>query len=202
MKTFRTSIIAAFLCALAAVTLTANVKNGEIAPAFQLLDAHGNQHSLEQYRGKYVVLEWTNHQCPFVKKFYADGHMQGWQKSFTDKEVIWLSIVSSAEGKQGHLTQEQAQSLEKAQNEHATAKLLDSSGKVGRAYGAKTTPHMFIIDPQGVIIYQGAIDSIRSANSADIEKADNYVVNALDAALADKPIAVARSRPYGCSVKY
>lgn len=190
------------LCAFASVSSMAAVKTGEPAPAFELLDAEGNSHSLEQHRGKFVVLEWTNHQCPFVVKFYSDGNMQGWQKEFTEQGVTWFSIVSSAEGKSGYLTNEEAKALVKTQNEHATAKLLDPAGSVGKLYGAKTTPHMFIIDPEGNVVYQGAIDSIKSTNAADIAGAENYVVNALNAALAGEPIATAKTRPYGCSVKY
>ena len=202
MKIFKQSIIAVILCVFAPVGLKADVKNGELAPVFQLLDAHEKEHSLDDYRGKYVVLEWTNHQCPFVVKFYSKGNMQAWQKEFTDKDVVWLSIVSSAEGKSGYLTHDEAKSLAKSQGEQATAKLLDPSGNVGKLYGARTTPHMFIIDPDGKVVYQGAIDSIKSTNPEDVNKAENYVVNALNAVLANESITTAKTRPYGCGVKY
>lgn len=202
MKMFIKSVIIGILCACASVSVSAGVNNGDIAPAFELPDADGNIHSLEDHRGKYVVLEWTNHQCPFVVKFYQDGNMQGWQKEFTDKGVTWFSIVSSAEGKSGYLTQAEAKSLAEKEKGHATAKLLDPTGTVGKLYGAKTTPHMYIIDPNGMVVYQGAIDSLKSTNSADIAEAENYIVNALNAALVGEPIAIAKTRAYGCSVKY
>lgn len=166
------------------------------APAFTLKDINGNEHSLADFRGKYVVLEWFNSGCPFVKKFYEAGKMQELQKMYTEKGIVWLAICSSAEGKQGHHTTEEWQKLAKDWNISATGILTDADGKVGQAYGAKTTPHMYVINPDGKLIYQGAIDSIRSADPSDIEKAENYVAKILDAAL------LTETRPYGCSVKY
>lgn len=200
MNMFRKSFLACLLAGL--VSLNAGVKNGEAAPDFQLPDSKGETHSLSQYKGKTVVLEWTNHQCPFVKKFYKNGDMQALQSKYTGKDVVWLSIISSAEGKQGYLTAEKADALIQSKKIKATAKLLDPSGKVGKLYGAKTTPHMFVVDPEGKVVYQGAIDSIRSTSAADVAKADNYVADALEAVLAGNPIAQAKTRPYGCSVKY
>lgn len=184
------------------ITLQAGVKTGEAAPAFTLTSDLGNSHSLADFKGKFVVLEWTNHQCPFVRKFYKNGDMQKLQADFTGKGVVWLSIVSSAEGNQGYCSPEESINLVKEQSIKATARLLDTTGKVGKAYGAKTTPHMFVISPEGMVIYQGAIDSKRSASASDIASAENYVVSALDAAMSGKPVVTDTTSPYGCSVKY
>jgi len=183
-------------------TVEAAATPGKPAPAFTLTDIHGKEHSLASFKGKHVVLEWVNHGCPFVVKFYKPGKMQELQKKYTDKGVIWLTICSSAAGKQGYYTAEQWREEAKKHKYNATGILLDADGKVGKAYGAKTTPHMFIINPEGTLIYNGAIDSIRSANPADIEKADNYVVQVLDAVLAGKEAPISTTQPYGCSVKY
>jgi peroxiredoxin len=166
------------------------------APAFTLTDIHGNEHSLADFKGKYVVLEWFNSGCPFVKKFYKPGKMQELQKHYTEKGIVWLTICSSAEGKQGHHTSDEWKKLAKEWDISSTGILVDADGKVGKAYGAKTTPHMFVINPDGKLIYQGAIDSDSSPSSDAIEKADNYVVKVLDAAL------LTETRSYGCSVKY
>ena len=166
------------------------------APAFTLADPNGIEHSLADFRGKYVVLEWLNHGCPFVKKFYDGGNMQKWQKHYTDQDVVWLSICSSAPGKQGYHPPERWNSVIAEKNMKSTAVLIDESGEVGRAYQATNTPHMYVINPDGKLIYQGAIDSIRSANSSDIEEATNYVTTLLDAVLRDK------TKAYGCSIKY
>lgn len=174
----------------------------ETAPDFTLTDSNGNEHSLSDFRGQFVVLEWVNHECPFVVKFYQPGKMQELQATYTEKGVVWLKINSSAEGKQGHLTPELANQAIADKGINATAILLDHDGEVGRLYDARVTPHMYIINPEGVLIYNGAIDSIRSTNSADIEKAENYVVSALTAAMAGEPVAQPVTRPYGCTVKY
>ena len=175
---------------------------GKRAPAFTLADTAGQKRSLTEFKGRYVVLEWFNHDCPFTRKHYKSGNMQRLQQTYTDKGVVWLSINSSAPGKQGHLTPEQANTLTKDKGAAPTAVLLDPSGKVGRLYGAKTTPHLFIINPEGVVIYTGAIDDTPSADPADIPKATNYVQRALDEALAGKPVSIPQTRSYGCSVKY
>lgn len=174
----------------------------EAAPAFTLMDAAGKEHSLSDYAGKIVVLEWVNHGCPFVKKFYDGGHMQAMQAEMKEKGVVWLSICSSAEGKQGWMTPEDQLKTIEAKNIEAHAVLLDGDGTVGRAYGARTTPHMFVIDAEGNLAYQGAIDSKRSTNAADIPDAQNYVRDAVAALIAGEPVAVPQTQPYGCSVKY
>jgi len=182
--------------------LHADVDLGQSAPDFTLPNCEGKQTSLSDFKGKVVVLEWTNMGCPFVKKHYSGGNMQTLQKEYTSKGVIWLSIISSAPGKQGYCTGPQAEANTKDQKASPTAVLLDPSGDVGQKYGAKTTPHMFVINPEGKVIYMGAIDSIRSTNSADCTKAENYVRQALDAALAGKAVPTPETKSYGCSVKY
>ncbi|MBX6325711.1 MAG: thioredoxin family protein [Chthoniobacterales bacterium] len=175
---------------------------GSAAPDFSLTDAKGNTHTLSQYKGKYVVLEWFNPECPFVKKHYGGGNMQKLQKEYTDKGVVWLTIDSNAPGTQGSLTPEQASKIMASWKTHQTALLLDPDGKVGRAYGAKNTPNMVIINPEGKIAYEGAIDSKATPNPADIPSSTNYVKAALDESLAGKPITTTQTKPYGCSVKY
>jgi peroxiredoxin len=172
------------------------------APDFTLTDTNGNEHSLSDFAGKTVVLEWFNSGCPFVKKHYVQGNMQNLQSQYTDKGVVWLSIVSSAPGKQGHAAPSEHNAKMEEWKMQSTALLIDEDGTVGKAYDAKNTPHMFVINPEGEIVYNGAIDSIRSFNPADIPSATNYVKAALDAVLADEAVAVARTQPYGCSVKY
>jgi len=194
------------LCLAAAFTLTsalnATVETGATAPEFTLTDTTGGTHSLSDFSGKYVVLEWTNHQCPFVVKHYRNGDMQAQQKAMTADGAIWLQINSSAEGKQGYLTPESAERLRASQEVHSTAMLLDTSGKVGRAYDARVTPHMYLIDPEGTLVYQGAIDSIRSTKPADVAKAKNYLKAGYESAKAGEAIANATTVPYGCGVKY
>ena len=180
----------------------AAVEPGEEAPDFTLTDSKGTSHKLSDFRGKFVVLEWLNHECPFVKKHYSGGDMQKLQKEYTAKGVVWLSIISSAPGKQGHRTGPQAEADTKDKNASPTAVLLDPSGEVGKKYDAKTTPEMFVLDKEGKILYAGAIDSIKSTDSADIAKAENHVRQALDAALAGQPVPTPKTKPYGCSVKY
>ena len=175
---------------------------GQPAPAFTLTGTDGKPHSLSEYEGKYVVLEWLNHDCPFVRKHYGGGNMQKLQKKWTAQDVVWLSINSSAPGKQGNYPPEEANELTKEKGAAPTAVLLDPDGTVGRAYGARTTPHMFVIDPQGVLIYAGGIDDKPSTDPADVPLARNHVDHALTEALAGKPVTVATSTPYGCSVKY
>ena len=180
----------------------AAVEPGQQAPDFTLNDSKGQPRKLSEFRGKVVVLEWLNHDCPFVKKHYSGGNMQKLQKEYTAKDVIWLSIISSAPGKQGHRTGPQADADTKDKNASPTSVLLDPAGEVGQKYEAKTTPEMFVIDKEGKVIYAGAIDSIKSTDSADIAKAENYVRHALDAVLAGKPVPTPKTKPYGCSVKY
>ncbi len=175
---------------------------GSTAPDFSVTDSKGKTQSVSQYKGKYVVLEWFNPECPFVKKHYGSGNMQKLQEEFTGKGVVWLSIDSSAPGKEGNLSADQANAKMADLKMHSTALVLDPDGKAGRTYGAKNTPHMFIINPEGKLIYAGAIDSKDTANPADIATATNYVKAALDESLAGKVITTSSSRPYGCSVKY
>ncbi|MFN3683017.1 MAG: thioredoxin family protein [Fimbriimonadaceae bacterium] len=175
---------------------------GQPAPAFTLKDTEGKSHSLSSFKGKYVVLEWTNHQCPFVVKHYASGNMQKLQKWAKDKGVVWLTILSSAPGKQGYLEPAEAKRLMKEQGFNSTAYLFDTDGKVGKAYGARTTPHMYVIDPKGTLIYMGGIDDKPTANQADIAGARNHVMEALKEAMAGKAVSVPSTQPYGCSVKY
>ena len=148
------------------------------------------------------MLEWTNNGCPFVGKHYGSGHMQKLQKDYTGKGVVWLSVNSSATGKQGYYASDKVNALLKQKGAAPSAYLLDTAGAAGRAYGAKTTPHMFIVDPKGTLIYAGGIDDTPSTDQADIEAAKNFVSKALDEALAGKPVTTTSSQPYGCSVKY
>jgi peroxiredoxin len=169
---------------------------------FTLSDSTEVGRSLSDFKGQYVVLEWTRHNCPFVEKYYQHGDMQALQKELTDTGAVWLQIASSAPGKTGYLTAAQAEAVRNVTQTHSTALLLDVDGKVGRAYGARTTPHMFLINPEGIVIYQGAIDSIKSAKAEDIARATNYVKVAYTSATAGEPIEKSTTTPYGCGVKY
>ncbi|MGI9114433.1 MAG: thioredoxin family protein [Chthoniobacterales bacterium] len=175
---------------------------GSAAPDFSLPDANGKTHSLADFKGKYVVLEWFNPECPFVKKHYGSGNMQKLQGDYTSKGVVWLTIDSNAPGAEGNISAEQAREVMKKWNTKQTALLLDPEGKAGRSYGAHNTPHMFVINPEGKVIYEGAIDSKASPNPADIPNSTNYVKVALDESMSGKPVSNATTRPYGCSVKY
>ena len=175
---------------------------GSAAPDFSLPDAKGKPHSLSEYKGKYVVLEWFNPECPFVKKHYGGGNMQKLQEQYTSKGVVWLTIDSNAPGTEGNLSPEQAEKVANAWKTKQTALLLDPEGKAGRAYGAKNTPNMVIISPEGKIVYEGAIDSKATPNPGDIPSSTNYVKVALDESLSGKPVSNPTTRPYGCSVKY
>ncbi len=177
-------------------------KVGAPAPAFSLPDSHGQTESLGKYKGKYVVLEWFNPGCPFVQKHYKSENMQSLQKEFTGKGVVWLTIDSSAEGNEGYLTPADANKQMTDWKMKSTALLLDPEGKVGHEYAATNTPHMFVIDPEGKLIYSGAIDSKPTADPDDVKSANNYVKAALEAAMAGKPVATSTSRAYGCSIKY
>src|SRR3989338_10986697 len=180
----------------------AQAENGKAAPNFTLKDSNGSDVSLSQFQGKYVVLEWLNYDCPFVMKHYNSGNMQSLQKTYTGKGVTWLSIISSASEQQGYYQAADVNRLNEEKKASPTAILLDQDGAVGKLYGAQTTPHMFIIDPDGVLIYQGAIDDIRSTNPDDVAKARNYVSAALEEAMAGKPVSTPSTKSYGCSVKY
>jgi hypothetical protein len=189
--------------ALATLTLPAfAVAPGSPAPDFKGTDSNGVQHTLSQYRGKYVVLEWANQGCPYDRKHYLSGNMENLQKEWTAKGVIWLSVISSAPGEQGYVTPSQENAYLQGVHAAPTAALLDPTSTIARLYEAKTTPHMFVIDPTGKLIYQGAIDNKPTTNLADLKGAQNYLNDALNASMAGKPIAVESTRPYGCSVKY
>ncbi len=179
---------------------------GRPAPAFTSVDTRGRSQSLAGYRGKWVVLEWFNHECPYTKKHYvpvnASGNTQAMQQEYTRRGVVWLSVVSSAPGKQGYTTAAEADRLTRAKGAAPTSVIRDTAGVLGRLYGARTTPQYAIIDPGGVLRYSGAIDNRRTPSASDIAGATNYVRAALDAGLASRPIAVAQTQPYGCEVKY
>lgn len=175
---------------------------GEPAPIFKGMDTNGVQHELSDFLGKTVVLEWTNHECPYVKKHYDSGNMQKLQKEATDNGVVWLSIASSAQGKQGQVDNATANHVMKEVGAHPTARIQDPSGTIGKMYEAKTTPHMFVIDAKGVLAYSGAIDSDSSFKPNGIEMATNYVRDALHSIENGEAIAVPSTQPYGCSVKY
>lgn len=180
----------------------AELKVGDTAPAFSRPDQTGKTHTLDSSKGKWTVLEWYNEDCPFVKKHYGSNNMQGLQKKYTEKGVVWLTVSTSAKDKEGYIDPKQAAAKMKSAGMVSTALLLDTDGTMGKAYDAKTTPHMFVINPEGKIAYMGAIDSNSSADPKVIAKSDNYVAQALDAALGGKAIAKTSSKPYGCGVKY
>jgi peroxiredoxin len=201
MRSSRFLAVLATAVALASSTGTA-ARVAEPAPGFTAMDSNGKQQSLGDFRGRIVVLEWHNLDCPFVKKHYGTDNMQALQREWTGKGVAWLTIISSAPGQQGHLTAEQANEHFAEQKGAQTAVLLDPEGTVGRLYEAKTTPHMFVIDPEGRLVYNGAIDDKPTADVADVLTAKNYLSAALSEAAAGKPVSSPTSRPYGCSVKY
>lgn len=199
-KFFISVLVLGVVCFSSAVR--AEVVTGEPAPDFTLTDTNGQSHALSAFKGKFVVLEWLNHDCPFVKKHYDGGNMQSLQKEYTAKDVVWLSINSSAEGKEGNYPADKTNALTAEKGAAPTAVLLDGDGTVGKLYGAKTTPHMYVVNPEGVLIYQGAIDSKASADAEDIPTSTNYVKAALDEAMAGKPVSEGSTKSYGCSVKY
>ena len=175
---------------------------GSAAPEFSAPDANGKTQSLSEYKGKYVVLEWFNPECPFVKKHYGGGNMQKLQQEYTAKGVVWLTVDSNAPGSEGNITADQAKKIMDSWKTKQTALVLDPESKIAKLYGAKNTPNMVIIGPDGKIVYEGAIDSKASPNPADIPSSTNYVKVALDESLAGKPVTTPQTQPYGCSVKY
>jgi peroxiredoxin len=177
-------------------------KVGEKAPDFSVTDSNGKAHKLSDFKGKWVVLEWHNQGCPYVKKHYGSGNMQKLQKEWTAKGVVWLSVISSAQGQQGYVTAAQANAYVAEQKAAATAVLLDPMGTMGQAYGAKTTPHMFVISPEGTLVYNGAIDDRPTTDLNDVPTANNFVSAALNQAMAGKAVTTATTKPYGCGVKY
>ncbi|NUN07563.1 MAG: thioredoxin family protein [Ignavibacteriaceae bacterium] len=198
----RTFLSAVFLLFLTTAITAQDAKIGGKAPAFSLEDSQGKTHNLSDFNGKYVVLEWINFDCPFVKKHYDSGNMQRLQKKFTEKGVIWLSVCSSKKGKQGNFTNEEINSRSKKLSAAPTAYLVDESGEVGKSYGAKTTPHMYVINPEGTLVYMGAIDDKPTTDVEDIEGATNYVTEALNSLMNGKEVKTKSTKAYGCSVKY
>lgn len=200
MKKLGLSLLAVVMLAVSPVQAAVV---GEAAPAFTGTDTNGTAHNLSDFAGKTVVLEWTNNGCPFVRKHYDTGNMQSAQETATAMDdVVWLRVISSAEGKQGFLSGEEANALAEKEGVKATATLLDPSGEIGKAYGAATTPHMFVINPEGTLVYAGAIDDNSSYDPASVEGATNYVLAALESVKAGESVDPAETKPYGCSVKY
>ncbi len=195
-------ILAAAALIAAASPVWAGAEAGKPAPAFSLNDPDGKPHSLEEARGKFVVLEWTNPDCPFVRKHYDSGNMQKLQKEFTSKGVVWYTISSSADGKQGSRSDADWKTILRTRGDVQTALLLDRDGTMGRLYGAKTTPHVFLIGKDGAVLYKGAIDDKASTHPADIAGARNYLAAAFEEAAAGKPVTTPVTESYGCSVKY
>ena len=198
----RASLLAVSIASMFTSAALAAAVVGQPAPAFTATDLSGKPVSLADFKGKTVVLEWHNFGCPFVQKHYRSGNMQALQKKYAGQGVVWLSVVSSAPGNQGYVTAPEANEHVKAVGAVPAAVLLDPDGKVGRLYGAQTTPHMYVIDPKGTLVYMGAIDNKESTDVKDVATATNYVAAALDAGKSGKPIAVNTTKPYGCGVKY
>jgi peroxiredoxin len=198
------------LAALAAAALThptiaypaPQARIGAPAPTFSLTDSNGKSVSLADFKGKTVVLEWTNHDCPYVRKHYGGGNMQALQKKWTAQGVVWLTLISSAKGEQGYVTPEEANKLTQERAAAPTAVLFDTKGDVGRAYGAQTTPHMYVITGEGKLVYMGGIDDKPTTRLEDLKTAKNFVDAALTEVSQGKPVSVTTARPYGCSVKY
>jgi peroxiredoxin len=202
IEMIKTLLITCGLLAVTAGLSLAETEVGKTAPNFSLPDTNGKTHSLADLKGKYVVLEWYQPDCPFVRKHYRSGNMQALQKEYTAKGVTWLSIDSSAPGEEGNYPASKLNEISTQDSAARTALLLDPSGEVGRLYGAKTTPDMYVIDPSGILVYKGAIDNKRSTDLADVKTATNYVKVALEAVMAGKTVATTATQPYGCSVKY
>lgn len=191
------------MLSLATASVQAAPEIGQPAPAFELTDTAGQTHRLSDFAGRKVVLEWTNHECPFVKKHYESGNMQQQQRSAAEEHgAVWLTIISSKPGAQGHVSPDRADELTESRDAAPAAVLLDEPGDVGRLYGAQVTPHMYIIDEGGTLVYMGGIDSNPSADPADIPDATQYVVAALDDLAAGRAVAEPVTRPYGCTIKY
>ncbi|MBI2838650.1 MAG: redoxin domain-containing protein [Acidobacteria bacterium] len=194
------AMAAALLVSVAVASLGARV--GQPGAPFTASDTKGRQHKLSDYQGKFVVLEWHNQGCPFVAKHYNSGNMQRLQREWTAKGVVWFTVISSAPGKQGYVTAAQEDAYVSEKKANPSAVLLDPAGDVGRAYGARTTPHMFVIDPKGVLVYNGAIDDKPTTDTADVAGALDYVSTALREAMLGKAVTTPATQPYGCSVKY
>jgi peroxiredoxin len=198
----RSKVLIGLLALVTIVPAAMAVRVGDAAPDFSGTDSKGQSHKLSEYHGKFVVLEWTNNGCPYTKKHYESGNMQSLQKQWTGKGVVWLTILSSAPGQQGYMTAAQENTYISLVHADPTAAILDPKGTIGHLYSAKTTPHMYVIDPAGKLVYEGAIDDHATTDTSDIPASKNYVSAALTSALAGQPVATAYTRPYGCSVKY
>jgi peroxiredoxin len=205
----RRVLVIGLYCAASIITLStgaqaavAQARIGAPAPAFTLTDSNGRALSLADFKDKTVVLEWTNHDCPYVGKHYRGNNMQALQKKWTGQGVAWLSVISSAPGLNGHVSPQQANKLTIDRGAAPTAVLFDPTGKVGRAYGARTTPHMYVINGEGTLVYMGGIDDQPSARLEDLKSARNFVDEALSEISQGKPVSVTGSRAYGCSIKY
>lgn len=195
-------VAAALVVVPGAIQAQAGPEIGEPAPSFTLTDTHGNAHSLEDFRGEWVVLEWLNYDCPYVGKHYRTGNIPAQQEKWTGQGVKWLAIVSSAPGTQGYFEPDAMNARSEKEGSNATAVLLDPEGTAGHAYDAVTTPHMFVVDPDGVLRYMGGIDDVPTARDADLERATQLTDQALTELMAGQEVSVPNSRPYGCSVKY
>lgn len=202
MTDVRSLAFAAALTLAAAGPALAAPAIGQPAPAFTIKDGAGQTRSLSEFKGKTVVLEWTNAGCPYVQKHYESGNMQGLQKSATKDGVVWLTLVSSAPGKQGYVSPAEAKTWKATTGAASTAVLLDPTGQVGHAYEAKTTPHMYVVNPAGKLVYMGGIDDRPTADPTSLKGATNYVAAALSDVKAGRPVAKAVSKPYGCTIKY
>jgi peroxiredoxin len=202
MPAFRPFAIAAALTIASAAPVLAAPAIGQPAPAFTARDGDGKTRSLSEFKGKTVVLEWTNAGCPYVQKHYESGNMQGLQKAAAKDGVVWLTLISSAPGKQGYVSPAEAKTWKSATGAGSTALLLDPAGQVGHAYEAKTTPHMYVVNGAGKLVYMGGVDDKPTADPASLKGAKNYVSAALSDVKAGRPVATAVSKPYGCTIKY
>jgi peroxiredoxin len=194
--------VVTLIFSLATGIAVAQARVGNLAPGFNVTDSHGKMQSLDRYKGKYVVLEWHNQGRPFTRKHYSSGNMQNLQKEWTGKGVVWFTVISSAPGSQGYMTPDQENAYVLKVNASPSAVLLDPMGKLGHLYNAKTTPDMYVIDPNGKLIYSGAIDNRATPDPDDVKGAENYVSDALSSSMAGKPVQTPSTRPYGCAVKY
>jgi peroxiredoxin len=202
MRSFLVGAGLALAMTLTAGAVAAKPEVGQPAPAFSVADTTGKTWSLADLAGKGLILEWTNHDCPYVQKHYESGNMQALQQEARDAGYLWLSVISSATGKQGHVSAAEADELTEGRGAAPAAVLLDVDGAMGRAYGAKTTPHMFVIDGAGTLVYMGGIDDRATTDPADVQGAENYVRLALTDLAAGRAVSNPATRPYGCSVKY
>lgn len=195
-------LLSILLSSLILISCHAGIKPGQTAPNFSAQTATGETITLDQYRGKIIVLEWFNAQCPFVGKMYSSGKMQELQKEFSERGVIWLRVISSAKDKQGHMTAEQIEQADQTMGAAPSATIIDHNGSIDRLYDAKTTPEMYIINQKGTLVYMGAIDNKPSTSPASINDGTNYVEQNLRRLINDKPVMIKQSKPYGCSIKY